>query len=249
MKPTEVQESLYSFPYHYLPTEDLTSAWRIARYLHWGYEYLAILETVKTVTLRTQPRRVLDFGCGDGRLSKELINSGIQELIGIDTSERALLFSKAFICGDSNIYLHQRIQEVDRSLIPVDAIIAMEVLEHIEPSQLDNLIKQFHEIIDRNGTLIVSVPTKHIPINRKHYQHFSEDILINRMKSMFIMKDCQFIHKVGVFSELVRRMIVNRLFIVNSEAWLKLTTKLYKKFIMKADSKTGAHMICTFLPC
>jgi SAM-dependent methyltransferase len=246
MQPTEIQESRYSFPYHYLPIESPPKTWRVAQYLHWGYEYLAVLQTVKALTLRDQPQRALDFGCGDGRLIKELVSAGVHEVIGIDHSDHALLFARAALYGYNNVHFLRNLQEIDRKLIPVDVIVAMEVLEHIHPDQLQRVIEQFIDIIKRDGRLIVSVPTTNIPINAKHYQHFSPQTLDNYMNGLFSLVEHQFIHKVGSISEFIRKMVMNRLIIVHHDRWLKMATSIYRRFVMTADAKTGAHLVCVF---
>jgi 2-polyprenyl-3-methyl-5-hydroxy-6-metoxy-1,4-benzoquinol methylase len=246
MEPTDIQESLYSFPYHYLPTENPLKTWRVARSLHWGYEYLATLETVRNLTLKGQPERVLDFGCGDGRLIEELLRAGIPELIGVDHSEHALLYARAALYGHKNVQLLRELQEIDRSLSPINTIIAMEVLEHIPPHQVKQVIDRFYEIINQDGSLIISVPTTNIALNRKHYQHFTLRTLNEYIQGLFSLTECQFIHKVGFLSECIRKMVVNRFIITDNETWLRMTTYAYKRFIMKANAKTGAHLICKF---
>jgi 2-polyprenyl-3-methyl-5-hydroxy-6-metoxy-1,4-benzoquinol methylase len=246
MQPTEIQESLYSFPYHYLPTENPPKTWRVAQYLHWGYEYLAVLQSVKALTLCDQPQRALDFGCGDGRLIKELVSAGVHEVIGVDHSDHALLFARAALYGYNNVYFLRNLQEIDRKLIPVDVIVTMEVLEHIRPDQLKPVIEQFIDIIEPDGRLIVSVPTMNIPVNPKHYQHFSLQTLDNYMHGLFSLLEYQFIHKIGSMSEFIRKMVTNRLVIVHNDTWLKMATYIYRRFAMTADAKTGAHLVCVF---
>jgi 2-polyprenyl-3-methyl-5-hydroxy-6-metoxy-1,4-benzoquinol methylase len=249
MKPTEIQESLYSFAYHFLPTENTPKTWHVARYLYWGYEYLAILETVRTLVVRNQPERVLDFGCGDGRLIQELAKDGIPELLGVDHSEHALLFAHAALYGYNNVHFLKELQEIDDSLMPINMITAIEVLEHISPHLLKDIIKQFWATIHQDGILIVSVPTVNIPLNKKHYQHFSIEKLNDCMQGLFLLTEFQFIHKVCFLSELIRKMVVNRVFIMNNANYLKLMTSIYRRFVMNADDKTGAHMICLFRRC
>jgi SAM-dependent methyltransferase len=249
MKPTEIQESLYSISYHFLPTENVPKTWHVARYLYWGYEYLAILETVRTLVVRHQPGRVLDFGCGDGRLLQELAKHGIPELIGVDHSKHALLFAHAALYGYNHVHFLNTLQEIDESLIPINLITAMEVLEHIPHHQLKDVIKQFMNIIHQDGRLIVSVPTVNIPLNQKHYQHFSIEKLNDCMQGLFFLTEFQFIYKVCFLSELIRKLVVNRFFIMNHTNYLKLMTFIYKRFVMNANDKTGSHMIGVFRRC
>jgi len=246
MEPIDIQESLYSFPYHYLPTENSAKTWRVARNLFWGYEYLATLETIRNLTLKDAPQRVLDFGCGDGRLIAELMKAGVSELIGVDQSEHAILFARAALYGSKNVQFLREIDEIERSFIPINTIIAMEVIEHIPPHQVKQVIEKFFRIIHQNGSLIISVPTMNIPLNRKHYQHFSSKTLNEYMQGLFTLSEYQYIHKAGWLAEFLRKVVVNRFFIMDNETCLKIMTHAYRSFVMKADEKTGSHMIAVF---
>jgi SAM-dependent methyltransferase len=92
-----LQEQQYLFPYHHPPHADESGVWEVARTLWWGYGYLAVLEVVLGELLRHRPKRVLDFGCGDGRLLCELKRIGIPEIAGVDLSDRALFFARGFL--------------------------------------------------------------------------------------------------------------------------------------------------------
>jgi SAM-dependent methyltransferase len=243
----KIQEAQYSFPYHYLPYA-ANGVWRVAQGLWWGYEYLALLETIMGVLCHYKPKRILDFGCGDGRLIKELVqmNWGLDEIIGVDISERALCFARAFAWGDSRVHLFQSIDEVARSLLPVDAVVAMEVFEHIPPSELSTIIERLHTVLYPNGILLVTCPTTNIPQNPKHYQHFSLDVLLSSLGAGFELLEHCYIHRVGLAGAILRRLVINRFFVANSQAWLKLTSAIYRKFLMNATKRTGAHLVAVF---
>ena len=66
----EVHEHRYSHPCHYLPHES-RGVWRVSRSLLWGYEYLAISNTILALVPGRNPSSTLDFGCGDRRLLYE----------------------------------------------------------------------------------------------------------------------------------------------------------------------------------
>jgi 2-polyprenyl-3-methyl-5-hydroxy-6-metoxy-1,4-benzoquinol methylase len=242
-----IQENQYRFPYHHLPYIT-NGVWRVAQGLWWGYEYLALLEAITEILCRYEPKRILDFGCGDGRLIKELaqMNWGLDEIIGVDISERALCFARAFAWGDSRVHLFQSIDEIDRSLLPVDAVVAMEVFEHIPPSGLSTVIERLHTVLRSNGILLVTCPTTNIPQNPKHYQHFSLDALLSSLGTGFELSEHCYIHRVGVAGAMLRQLVINRFFVVNSQAWLKLTSAIYRKFLMKATERTGAHLVAVF---
>jgi SAM-dependent methyltransferase len=247
MKPQNIQESLYEFPYHHLLSAEPGNIWRVARVLFWGYDYLALLETVCDLVIRYQPKRLIDFGCGDGRLTKELIRKN-QELFvtGVDTSERALAFARAFCFGNERVRLYQSLSRIDSSFLPVDAIVAMEVLEHIPPVELAKVIAQLRSVLDAGGIFIVTVPTTNIPLNPKHYQHFTLETFLPYVDEWFELVEHLYVHRVGWAWDMLRRMVVNRFFAADFSLWLRLTTTLYKRFIMSATPKTGLHLVAVF---
>jgi 2-polyprenyl-3-methyl-5-hydroxy-6-metoxy-1,4-benzoquinol methylase len=192
---------------------------------------------------------VLNFCCGDGHLIQELVKVGVCELVGADHSEHALLFAHAALYGYNNVYFMGGLQEIDDSLILVNTIAAMEVLEHKPPHQVKEVIDQFRDIIHQDRRLIVSVPTVNIPLNRKHYRHFSIKILNGYMEGLLLLTEFQFIYKVGFLAELIRKIVTNRVFIANNTSWPKLVTYIYRRFTTNADDKTGAHVVCVFRRC
>jgi SAM-dependent methyltransferase len=234
-----IQEGQYNFPYHFIPTGD--SVWTISRHLGWGYEYLAILETITNLVVDHHPGRALDFGCGDGRLVYELYKKGIPKISGIDFSERALLFSQAMVKSNDKVGFFTDLEEVRGQQF--DVVTAVEVLEHIPPNETKSILAAIHKVLDEKGSLIVSVPTKNVPLNRKHYRHFTIFELEKEIAELFAIERVYFIHRVGAFGKILRRAVVNKFFIPQWAPWVKLTTILYKWFVMKADESDGAHLI------
>ena len=240
LDPQLIQEQQYEFPYHFTPQiED--DVWKIYRYLVWGYEYLAILEAIAQLTLSYNPEKVLDFGCGDGRLISELSHKGIPDIVGVDTSELATAFAKAVTGNKSPIRFFNSLEELESEKF--NAVIAMEVLEHLNPAELTLVLKQIYNVLDDLGVILISVPTQNRPLNKKHYQHFTRNSLTKEINGLFIIESYFFVHKVSWFANILRRLVVNQFFIPTWEPWLKFTTFLYKRYIMNARESNGAHLI------
>lgn len=252
MLPREIQESQYSIPYHYLPWER-DGIWRVGRFLWWGFEYLAVLDTVLRLVGKSLPHcesqaKVLDFGCGDGRLIVELLAHypGLQVIVGVDISEKALAFAKAITLGIPQVYFFSDIATAVEKVGRFDVAVAMEVLEHIPPKDLPSIVAGLYNSLLEDGWLIVSVPTTNIPLNRKHYQHFTLQTLTQIVRDQFLLQEVHYVHRVGALGGLIRRAVVNRFFVANNEKWLKFCTRLYNSFVRVADERTGAHMVCRF---
>ena len=226
----------------------------MGRFLEWGFEYLGVLDTVlklvtKSILGREGQAKVLDFGCGDGRLIVELLARSIfslQWVVGVDISERALAFAKAATWGNPKVYFFSDVATAIQKVGKFDVVVAMEVLEHIPLEDLAGIVTQLRGALREDGWLIVSVPTTNIPLNRKHYQHFTLSTLTQIVGDAFLLQETHYVHRVGFFGELIRRAVVNRFFVCNNEMWLKFCTWLYNRFVRVANDRTGAHMVCWF---
>lgn len=163
----EIQDNQYWFPYHYL---DLYSEfYRRVAYL----DYLSLLKVIKQVLSPLRGQRLLDAGCGDGRLCYELREENVK-ITGVDYSEKAISFAKAF---NAAVKFHVTDLAELRFEEEFDIVALVEVLEHIPPSSISTIISNLRKALKADGQLLVSVPTTNLPVSKKHYQHFTIDSL------------------------------------------------------------------------
>jgi 3' terminal RNA ribose 2'-O-methyltransferase Hen1 len=90
-------------------------------------------------------RRIVDLGCGEGRLVAKLLKTpGIDHVVGVDVSHRALELAARRLHLDSMTPRQRERVELlqgsltyrDRRLEGYDAATVVEVIEHLEPSRL-----------------------------------------------------------------------------------------------------------------
>ena len=126
--------------------------------------------------------RVLDAGCGTGRVSIELARRGF-EVDGLDTDPRVIAIAKT-MAAQSDANCHFFIGDITvRGDVPrtqYDMVICSEVIEHIEDYK--KAIEVFHDILVPNGTLILTTP--HDPsqfsvldVEAGHYRRYTIDQL------------------------------------------------------------------------
>ena len=121
---------------------------------------------------------VFDIGCGDGRVSYEMATAGYR-VSGFDYNQRALGFARVYNPESTFKVADLTSEEVipfhDGEESP-QAIVMVEVLEHIHPKHYPNVLGRLHSIIAPNGRFVISVPSKDLPLNEPwHYLHFSEE--------------------------------------------------------------------------
>ncbi|QIS18589.1 3' terminal RNA ribose 2'-O-methyltransferase Hen1 [Nocardia terpenica] len=111
-------------------------------------------------------RRVLDLGCGEGALIRELLaDKQFGEIVGVDVSMRALHIAQRRLGSDrlpprvaERVTLRQgALTYTDAALRGYDAAVLMEVIEHVDPPRLAALA---HAVFGSAapGAVIVTTP-------------------------------------------------------------------------------------------
>lgn len=170
-----IQEERYRFPYHYLSLG-------VDEYRYfWHIEYLELLAAVKRLLGPLEGLRILDAGCGDGRFTYELSGEPCVP-VGIDLSERAIAFARAFNPGvEFRVGDLADLTDKDR----FDAAVMIDTLEHIPPEDCPRVAENVASALRPGGTLVITVPTTNIPTCAKHHRHFEEGTLIETLAPWF----------------------------------------------------------------
>ena len=113
-------------------------------------------------------KRVLDLGCGEGRLLRELLkNKQFTEVTGVDTSLRALEVAEKRLKLDRMperqrrrlTLLHGALTYRDRRLEGYDAAALVEVIEHVDMDQLPALERSVFEFT-ASAAVVVTTPNR-----------------------------------------------------------------------------------------
>ena len=113
-------------------------------------------------------RRVLDLGCGEGKLLRELLkDQQFEEVVGMDVSIRALETARDRLKLDrlperqaARIRLiHGSLMYRDRRLEGFDAAAVVEVVEHLDPPRLAAFERALFAFA-RPGTVVLTTPNR-----------------------------------------------------------------------------------------
>jgi 2-polyprenyl-3-methyl-5-hydroxy-6-metoxy-1,4-benzoquinol methylase len=171
----QIQEDEYVFPYHYM---DLVNDYeRRIGFLH----YYNRLNRVKELLGPYKGQSILDAGCGDGRFCYELRLENVR-LTGVDFSEKALAFARAFVPGVPFIAGDLRNLELPEKY---DGAAMLETVEHIKPDEITSVLKGLASHLKPGAMAVFTVPSVNVPLLPKHYQHFSEESFRTALEPAF----------------------------------------------------------------
>jgi 3' terminal RNA ribose 2'-O-methyltransferase Hen1 len=124
------------------------------------------LATVLSTLKELGARRVLDLGCGEGRLLRLLVDDrSFEEIVGVDVSQRVLQIAARRLQLDrlplnqqGRISLFQSsLIYRDRRLAGYDAAALIEVIEHLDPFRLEAFERVVFEQA-KPGAVVVTTP-------------------------------------------------------------------------------------------
>jgi SAM-dependent methyltransferase len=154
----------YRFPYH----------WVLDELSLWAIQYLGYVGLVGGMVPAKGAISVLDMGCGDGRISAELVKRGFR-VTGVDVSRNAIAHARNLV--PDGTFLPMDVLELHRHGDlhgRFDAVIAVELIEHLPPREHGQLVRMAHLALRSDGILIASVPSLKMPLrNPQHYKHFA----------------------------------------------------------------------------
>lgn len=237
----ERQNKLYRQPYHHLAEMDDGAA-RIYRVLVDGLEYLNYVQALIELVVAAQPKSVAEVGCGDGRILCELARVLTKsKLTGYDISPQAILFAQAYAQEFTNLRFIA--QDFSSSANQYDAIICAEVLEHIPDEELSNFIANLAKHLTAKGKIFLTVPSTNVPVNPKHYRHYSAKVLAQQMAPLLVIEQLEYVCQQGIICRWIQRLLSNRWFILTDHRARQLLTTYYKNFCRNGSPQTGRHLV------
>ncbi len=138
---------------------------RIARFWNWQSQYpdvyftylfgSAIVASLKRY-LRGR-KRVLDYGCGVGYLLPHLC-AQVPEAYGADPSSESVARTNERLAGTPSFKGAYLIDDLRARTLTFDAILCIEVIEHLDDSALDAVLADIRSLLAPGGVAVFSTP-------------------------------------------------------------------------------------------
>lgn len=128
----------------------------------------------------------LDLGCGLGHFAKELSKMGAKSIIGIDNSEKEILYANQNNKLENIEYKVLNAENIETLGLKFDIIVSNIVVDYIE--NLDFLLRSIHNCLNKGGLFVFSQvhPLSTAP---KHKRPWCED---DFCKSIYQLSDYSF---------------------------------------------------------
>ena len=227
------QDNLYNFPYHYLPQKLSDNIIKPFRVHFWLYDYILLINYLRKKITNFRHDKFLDFGCGDGRFINEFQKSTKNKLYGYEISDKACLFYKAFNPGSILINKFNELKKYEHFF---DAVNFSEVIEHIPDEKINENIEIIYKIMKKNAILTITAPSDNRAVTKKHYRHYNlNSLLKNFDKDKFEVIEKKFLFKSSIFKTIIRKIIFNRFFVINSNLVFKIYFYLNNFFFISNE--------------
>lgn len=229
------QEDEYRFPYHYVSTmPDLVFSQHFVD--TWGINYISTIEFILSKICETPPESLIDIGCGDGRLAREIhLKFPNTKVLGVDYSARAINLAKAMNPDYHDLDFKQL--DITKTKLPnrYESAVLMEVFEHIPLDEAIEFLSGVHRLIKPDGILYLTVPHTNKGVEYKHFQHFTSDSITQYLGNFFYISEIIPFEKNCRLRRLFNLLLCNRLFILNSRFLLKAMYRIYKNHLFHCN--------------
>ena len=184
----ETLRKTYTIKYAEIKNLNTSSFWnkKVSDKTSWEKQDGMTRDRVKTAFkfLPSSVKKVLDIGAGNGFVEELLTQNKNIRIFGNDISSAAVKNLKKKFKGE---FRKESIYKMKFPKKTFDAIFVLEVLEHIPPSKVFNVLNKVREILRKKGSFIISVPTNEGLERKKdnlngHVRIYTENLIRAELK-------------------------------------------------------------------
>lgn len=237
------QENEYWFPYHYVSRFENNNFKHF--YLDtWAINYASTIEFLLKSIVPKHNSKIIDIGCGDGRLTRELSFAYRHSSVtGIDFSKRAIAIAKAMNHDISNIEF-KALDVINHSTLgEFDIAVLMEVFEHIPLENCNMFIKGVHNLLRDQGVLYLTVPHQNKATEYKHFQHFSIETITSYLLPYFDVVEVVPFERIAWTRKLILNILSNKWFILRNSTLLSSIYQWYKNHLFYCINESECQRI------
>ena len=107
---------------------------------------------------REKNARILDFGCGYGHMLLSLWCAGYHQLEGVELDQGQYEAAVRAAAGRCRIHLADGVEFLAERTDTYELIVLCDVIEHLEPGQVPEVLRRVHKALRRGGTVYVRTP-------------------------------------------------------------------------------------------
>lgn len=120
--------------------------------VHPAYE-----KVFKNIDVEWRGKRVIEYGCGRGELTRQIALAGVSLVMAVDSAPSAIALTEEFCDDLGNVETKCR-NALDVELINVDIIIAIDFVEHLSEQDLQKLIVSWYNSLRKDGLVHIVTP-------------------------------------------------------------------------------------------
>ena len=240
--PQLLQEAEYAFPYHYVPQWEpgFTQCFHDG----WGIHYVSTIEFLLRQIAGLPSTSIVDIGCGDGRMSRELaLRFPDKRVVGVDYSDRAISLAKAMNPDVAGLRF-ERVDITGPHAVPTsDVAVLMEVFEHVPPELASDFLRGVRRLLAPGGVLLLTVPHVNHALEPKHFRHFTSKSIAESLSEEFTVVEVTPFERKGLARRMVNFLLGNRLFILNHVRLRDWLYRLYKRRLFVVQDEASCRRL------
>lgn len=125
------------------------------------YLDLHLAESIKILMIAKGFKKVLDVGCGTGRLVEFLNENGF-EAKGCDNAEEALKFAQNK--GRGQTVVNASATELPFKNKSFDLVTALSLIEHLDQGEVKKFLNEAFRVLGKDGLIFIITPNFHSPL-------------------------------------------------------------------------------------